>query len=72
MKDDKNSKTIIVAPKRGDSLDKFLEKCYSVFIVSFLIPNKEIQNKMNHFENNDNNFNKENERLYFIQLQKQI
>ena len=69
LNDNNESSSIIIAPKRGNSMDLFLEKCNNSFEISYLFPGKNLEEKMKQLEIQED-YKANSDFLYYIELKK--
>lgn len=69
LNDKENSFAILIAPKRGDSLNLFLERCKSVFLINYLSPGENLKNKLQELEKYSN-FDPDSDLLLFLEMKK--
>jgi hypothetical protein len=67
--DDENSESsaIIIAPKRGNSLELFLERCNGIFQIKYLDPGQNFISKISELEKEES-YNANSDHLFFIEL----
>lgn len=69
LDNEKDSYALIIAPKRGSSLNLFLERCKQTFTVDYLFSGEKLSLKIKELEKYEN-FNKDSDFLYILQLKK--